>query len=127
MTSDSENQLMSSIASPVPDNSVAEPIIFEERSLTVFKGRILDGVTKDPIAASIDITINKTGDIYTSLYSNSATGKFLLSLPAGENYGISDVSLEITPGISLTTASVSIAAAASPPVYTIEWRKISRI
>ena len=89
MTSDSENQLMSSIASPVPDNSVAEPIIFEERSLTVFKGRILDGVTKDPIAASIDITINKTGDIYTSLYSNSATGKFLLSLPAGENYGIS--------------------------------------
>ena len=37
----------------------------------------------------IDITINKTGDIYTSLYSNSATGKFLLSLPAGENYGIS--------------------------------------
>ncbi|MBU46867.1 MAG: hypothetical protein CMD28_05480, partial [Flavobacteriales bacterium] len=89
MTSDSENQLMSSIASLVPENSVAKPIIFEERSLTVFKGRILDGVTKDPIAASIDITINKTGDIYTSLYSNSATGKFLLSLPAGENYGIS--------------------------------------
>ena len=27
--------------------------------------------------------------IYTSLSSNSATGKFLLSLPAGENYGIS--------------------------------------
>ena len=89
MNSDSENQLISSVASPVSDNLVAEPIIFEERSLTIFKGRVLDGVTNDPILASIDITINKTGDIYTSLSSNSATGKFLLSLPAGKNYGIS--------------------------------------
>ena len=89
MNSDFENQLISSVASPVSDNVVAEPISFEERSLTIFKGRVLDGVTNDPIEASIDITINKTGDIYTSLSSNSATGKFLLSLPAGENYGIS--------------------------------------
>ena len=91
MTSDSENQLIASIASPVADNSVAEPISFEEKSLTVFKGRILDGVTKNSVAAAIDITINKTGELYTSVYSNSATGKFLLSLPAGENYGISVV------------------------------------
>ncbi|MEC9209598.1 MAG: OmpA family protein [Bacteroidota bacterium] len=91
MTSDSEDQLMASIASPVSDKSIAEPIAFEEKSLTVFKGRILDGVTKKSIAAAIDITINKTGKIYTSAYSNSATGKFLLSLPAGENYGISVV------------------------------------
>lgn len=89
MNSDSENQLISSVASPVSDNVVTEPIFFEERSLTIFKGRVLDGVTNDPIEASIDIIINKTGDIYTSLSSNSATGKFLLSLPAGENYGIS--------------------------------------
>ena len=89
MNSDFENQLISSVASPVSDNVVAEPISFEERSLTIFKGRVLDAVTNDPIEASIDITINKTGDIYTSLSSNSATGKFLLSLPAGENYGIS--------------------------------------
>ena len=91
MTSDSEDQLMASIASPVSDNSVAEPIAFEEKSLTIFKGRILDGVTKNSIAAAIDITINTTGEIFTSVYSNSETGKFLLSLPAGENYGISVV------------------------------------
>ena len=89
MTSDSEDQLMASIASPFSDNSVAEPITFEEKSLTVFKGRILDGITKKPISAAIDIIINKTGEVYTSASSNSATGKFLLSLPAGENYGIS--------------------------------------
>ena len=89
MTSDYEDQLMSSIANPVSVKSVAEPINFEEKSLTVFKGRIIDGVTKKSIAASIDIIINKSGKLYTSVYSNSETGKFLLSLPAGENYGIS--------------------------------------
>jgi flagellar motor protein MotB/tetratricopeptide (TPR) repeat protein len=91
MTLDFEDQLIASIANPVSDKSVAEPIAFEEKSLTVFKGRILDAVTKNSIAAAIDITINTTGEIYTSVYSNSATGKFLLSLPAGENYGISVV------------------------------------
>ena len=71
MTSDSEDQLMASIASPVSDKLVAEPIAFEEKSLTIFKGRILDGVTKNAVAAAIDITINTTGEIFTSGYSNS--------------------------------------------------------
>lgn len=91
MTLDYEDQLMASIASPVSDNSIAEPITFDEKSLTVFKGKILDAVTKNSVSAAINIIINKTGEIYTSAYSNSATGKFLLSLPAGENYGISVV------------------------------------
>jgi len=89
MSLDFEDQLMAGITNPVSDNSVAEPIVVEEKSLTVFKGRVIDGVTKESIAADIDIIINKTGKIYTSFSSNSATGKFLLSLPSGENYGIS--------------------------------------
>ena len=89
MTADFEDQLMASIASPISDNSVAEPITVEEKSLTVFKGKILDAITKSSIAADIEITINSTGEVYTTLKSNSSTGKFLLSLPAGKNYGIS--------------------------------------
>jgi len=88
MTADFEDQLMASIASPVSDNSVAEPITVEEKSLTVFKGKIIDAITKNSIAADIEITINSTGEVYTTLKSNSSTGKFLLSLPAGKNYGI---------------------------------------
>jgi tetratricopeptide (TPR) repeat protein len=91
MTLDYEDQLMASIASPFSDKSVAEPITFDEKSLTVFKGRVFDAVTKSSISAAINIIINKTGEIYTSVFSNSSTGKFLLSLPAGENYGISVV------------------------------------
>ncbi len=89
MTSDYEDQLISSIQKPISDNFIAEPIIVEEKSLTVFKGRILDAVTKNPIRAEIIITINSTGKIYTTSTSNSVTGKFLLSLPSGSNYGIS--------------------------------------
>ncbi len=89
MNSDFQDQLMASIASPISDNAIAEPITVEEKSLTVFKGKVMDAITKKPIAADIVITINKTGKEYTSFVSNSATGKFLLSLPAGANYGIS--------------------------------------
>ena len=89
MTSDVQDQLIASIAKPVSDNTIAQPIVVEEKSLTVFKGKVLDAITKKPIEAAIEIILNKTGKIYTSFFSNSATGKFLLSLPAGANYGIS--------------------------------------
>jgi len=89
MTSDVQDQLMASIASPVSDNTIAEPIIVEEKSLTVFKGTVIDAITKKPIEAAIEIILNETGKMHTSFHSNSATGKFLLSLPAGANYGIS--------------------------------------
>ncbi|HIG32901.1 MAG TPA: hypothetical protein EYQ09_05650 [Flavobacteriales bacterium] len=91
MTSDVQDQLMASIAKPESDNTIAEPIIVEEKSLTVFKGKVIDAITRKPIEAAIEIILNKTGKIYTSFHSNSATGKFLLSLPAGANYGISVV------------------------------------
>ena len=89
MSPDVQDQLIASIAKPVSDNTIAKPIIVEEKSLTVFKGKVLDAITKAPIKAEIEIILNETGNIYTSFFSNSATGKFLLSLPSGNNYGIS--------------------------------------
>ena len=89
MTSDVQDQLIASIAKPVSDNTIAEPIVVEEKSLTVFKGKVIDAITKEPIKAAIEIILNETGKIYTSFHSNSATGKFLLALPAGADYGIS--------------------------------------
>ena len=89
MNTDFQDQLIASIAKPVSDNSIANPIVVDEKSLTVFKGKVLDAITKEPIKAAIEIILNKTGETYTSFYSNSATGKFLLSLPAGSDYGIS--------------------------------------
>ena len=85
---DSEEQLIASIANPVKDKSIAKQIEVEVRNLTVFKGKVLDLITKEAIQADIIITDNTTGKEYIQLSSNSSSGKFLISLPSGKNYGI---------------------------------------
>lgn len=86
----SEDNLIASLTAPVEDTYVPKTLeVQESNSLTVFKGRILDGLLQDPVEAEIKIFNNATGEVYTTVYSNSATGKFLLSLPSGLNYGIS--------------------------------------
>jgi outer membrane protein OmpA-like peptidoglycan-associated protein len=62
--------------------------MIEERNLTVFKGKVLDIITKQAVAANITITDNSTRKEYIQLNSNSFSGKFLISLPSGKNYGI---------------------------------------
>ena len=85
-----EDHLIASITEPVVNSYVPKPIKLSERnSLTVFKGKIIDGILQTPIQAKIKIYDNSTGEVYTSVSSNSASGKFLLSLPSGLNYGIS--------------------------------------
>ena len=89
MTIDFEDQLFAYYTNPVSDDFIAEPISVEEKSLTVFKGVVKDAINQDPIFSNIVISNNSTGEKYTQCQSNSETGKFLLSLPAGKNYGIS--------------------------------------
>ena len=85
-----EDHLIASVTEPVVNTYVPKPIKLSERnSLTVFKGKIIDGILQTPIQAKIKIYDNSTGEVYTSVSSNSASGKFLLSLPSGLNYGIS--------------------------------------
>ena len=85
-----EDHLIASITEPVVNTYVPQTIKLSERnSLTVFKGKIIDGILQTPIQAKIKIYDNSSGEVYTSVNSNSATGKFLLSLPSGLNYGIS--------------------------------------
>ena len=85
-----EDNLIAGITDPVISTFVPKSIQLTERNnLTVFKGRIIDGILQTPIEAKIKIFDNSTGEVHTSVTSNSATGKFLLSLPSGLNYGIS--------------------------------------
>lgn len=56
--------------------------------LTVFKGIIKDCETGLPILASVEVTDNEKNEVIASYNSNSQTGKYLISLPSGKNYGI---------------------------------------
>lgn len=85
---DAEDYLLSSLASPMPDNSIEASVQVQKKSLTVFKGRTIDAITKKPVEAEIEIIDNVSGQVIQTFKSNSATGKFLLSLNSGKNYGI---------------------------------------
>lgn len=56
--------------------------------LTLLKGIVFDELSKAPVEAQLELTDNSTGEKIATLNSNSASGKYLISLPAGKNYGI---------------------------------------
>lgn len=53
--------------------------------LTLVKGNVTDE-SDNPVGSKIEILDAKTGKVISTQESNSATGKFLVSLPSGKNY-----------------------------------------
>lgn len=84
----SEDNLIAWRIEPVSETVVEKTVTVNLASLTLFKGRTLDDETKQPVEATIILTNNETGEELATFTSNSATGKFLISLPSGKNYGI---------------------------------------
>jgi len=60
----------------------------ESPQLTILKGIISDEITDSLIGASLEIIDNDKNIVITTISSNKATGKYLVSLPSGKNYGI---------------------------------------
>jgi len=56
--------------------------------VTLLKGIIRDATTKQPMEANIALVNVKTGLKISEVNSNSATGSYLIILPAGKNYAI---------------------------------------
>lgn len=83
-----EDYLLASIVNPMTDNSIEATVDVNKKSFTVFKGKTIDNITKKPVEAQIEITDNSTGKIIETFTTNSATGKFIITLASGKNYGI---------------------------------------
>lgn len=83
-----EDYLLASVVNPMKDNSIESTVTVNKKSFTVFKGITIDQMTKKPVEALIEITDNATGKIIQTFTSNSATGKFIITLASGRNYGI---------------------------------------
>lgn len=56
--------------------------------LTLFKGVVIDYESFEPVGTDIEISDNEKNEVIAVVKSNSATGKYLISLPPGKNYGI---------------------------------------
>lgn len=84
-----QDYLLASIAKPLQDPELESEVkVTTSANLTVFKGKTIDALTKKAVEAVIEITDNKSGKVVETFTTNSATGKFLLSLQSGGNYGI---------------------------------------
>ncbi len=83
-----EDYLLASIANPIQEVQIEKEVKVDKTALTVFKGKTIDALTGKSVEAVIEITDNATGKVIEEFTTNSATGKFLLSLTAGKNYGI---------------------------------------
>jgi outer membrane protein OmpA-like peptidoglycan-associated protein len=83
-----EDNLLASLAQPIQETVIAKEIDIPAITVSILKGTIFDAVTKQPLEAEIELIDNVLNQIIASFKSNSATGKFLVSLPAGKNYGI---------------------------------------
>lgn len=85
---DIEDFLLASIAMPLKDNQIEATVAVNKKTLTVFKGNTIDAISRQAVEASIEITDNATGKVSETFTTNSATGKFIITLPSGKNYGI---------------------------------------
>lgn len=88
MILNNEDNLLASLTAPIKETVIAPVVEVKAAALTILKGVITDALTTKPLEATIELIDNQKNEIVASFTSNSASGKYLVSLPAGKNYGI---------------------------------------
>ncbi|TGE13795.1 OmpA family protein [Hymenobacter elongatus] len=83
-----EDQLLASRAQPVKEASLAPPVPIATTQVTILKGIVTDEASKLPLEATIDVVDNSRNELIASFRANAQSGRYLVSLPSGVNYGI---------------------------------------
>ena len=84
----SEDNLLASVAAPIKEELIQPKVAVSAKNLSILKGLVLDAETKNPVKSFIDLVDNGTQEHISEFNNDPITGKFLMSLPAGKNYGI---------------------------------------
>lgn len=82
-----EDNLLASVTAPVSEFK-AEKIVSNGPKMTILKGVISDAKTYKLLDALVELIDNSLNEVIATFKSNSTTGKYLVSLPSGKNYGI---------------------------------------
>ena len=88
MNPSTEDNLIAYKTKPVQEIKIESAITIETPSLTLLRGFIYDEDTKKPLEAQIVLTDNEKNEELAVFSSNAQTGRYLVSLPSGKNYGI---------------------------------------
>jgi len=83
-----EDQLLAGRLEPVKQTVLAPAVAVATAQVTILKGTVTDDATKQPLEAPIDLIDNASGQTIATFRSNATSGKYLVSLPSGTNYGI---------------------------------------
>ncbi|MEO6884113.1 MAG: OmpA family protein [Bacteroidia bacterium] len=83
-----EDNLLANAVAPVKEMVIAPAMEIKTARTTILKGVITDAITQQPLEASIEIVDIKKNQTIATFSSNSKSGKYLVSLPSGKNYGI---------------------------------------
>ena len=83
-----EDNLLASAAEPIKERVIAPVMQIKTAQITILKGVITDEKTGQPLEASIELVDNEKNEVIADFNSNSTSGKYLVSLPSGKNYGI---------------------------------------
>lgn len=88
MLMNNEDNLIASVAEPVKNIEAAGTVQVASKALTILKGEITDAFTNRPLETNIELVDNSKNEVIANFKSNSQTGKYLIMLPSGKNYGI---------------------------------------
>jgi outer membrane protein OmpA-like peptidoglycan-associated protein len=84
----SQDQLLALGGNAISDLKTESAIEVKSSKLTILKGVVTDEKTLKPIESVIELTDNEKNVLLASFKSNSSTGKYLVALPSGKNYGL---------------------------------------
>lgn len=84
----SEDNLLASIAKPVSEKVIEKQVDALTKRITILKGVISDCKSLKPVGASLELIDVDENITLATFESNKTTGKYLVSLPSGKNYGL---------------------------------------
>lgn len=84
----SEDPLIASLEKPIEEIVVEPTVKMPDSDVAILTGIVRDAKTLDPVGSQIELVDNEENEIIAEFTSDSKTGKFLVSLPSGKNYGI---------------------------------------
>jgi outer membrane protein OmpA-like peptidoglycan-associated protein/tetratricopeptide (TPR) repeat protein len=83
-----EDNLLANQEAPVSGKVIEPKVEIKSSQVAILKGIIRDDKTKKPVEAIIELIDNEKNEVIARFNSNASNGKYLVSLPAGRNYGI---------------------------------------
>ena len=100
VVTNNEDNLLAYRIEGVKEKVMEAKVAIAEVNLLILKGTITDEYSKKPLFATLELTDLSSNKVVATFENNKTTGKYLVSLPSGKNYGITVNSENI--GISST-------------------------